>query len=558
MALSYLTKTYTADFETTTDPMDLRVWAWGLYNLGLKTFNYNNTLDSFVNYLKYHIEDKAVIYFHNLKFDGEFLFYYLFDNGFEWTDERKIHHRQFSTLISNMGVFYAIKINWDGKIITILDSLKLIPLKVKDIPKAFNLTMKKGELDYKKYRPVGYEPQEDEVDYLKDDCQIVGEALKFFFDQCLTKMTVAGNALSDYKLIFTKGRYERCFPYLPDDDLLRKSYKGGVVQVKEELKNKDIGEGVTLDVNSLYPYVMYSKKLPYGEPIHEKGKLTYCEFYDVGIQRLVCNFNLKEGYLPTLQIKKHFRFKETEYLKSSDGEDVVLTLTNVDIEQFFEHYEVTNLEYIEGWKFRSSFTLFKDYIDKWIDVKNIATVDGNAGLRTLAKLMLNSLYGKFGLNPNVQSKIPYYDRDDTVKYRLGKKEKRNPIYVPVASFVTAYARQITLGAAQLNYERFIYCDTDSLHLLGTEIPTNLWVDPVAMGAWKVEGTFTRARFIRAKTYVEEIDGHLDIKCAGLPDQCKEFVTYENFKPGLVIGGKLQQKRAKGGVYLKEIEFSIEK
>lgn len=32
-------------------------------------------------------------------------------------------------------------------------------------------------------------------------------------------------------------------------------------------------------------------------------------------------------------------------------------------------------------------------------------------MRTLAKLMLNALYGKFALNPNVRSKIPYYDND---------------------------------------------------------------------------------------------------------------------------------------------------
>ena len=557
MAKSYLTKTYTADFETTTDPLDLRVWVWGLYNIGSEKFVYNNDLDSFFNYLKYKIEDKATIYFHNLKFDGEFLFYWLFENGFEWTDERKLKHKQFSTLISNMGVFYSIRFKWEEKEITIQDSLKLIPFRVAQIPKAFNLPIEKGEIDYHKERPVGYEANEEEVHYLKHDVKIVGDALRYFFDQSLNKMTVASNALSDYKHIMTDKKFKRLFPFLPQDELLRKAYKGGVVQVKEEWKNKDVGEGVTLDVNSLYPYVMYAKKLPYGEPIYQEGKVEHDKFYNVSIQRLVCNFELKEGYLPTIQIKKNFRFKDTEYLKSSEGVDVVLTLTSVDLEMFFEHYEVSNVQYIEGWKFRSTDVLFKDYIDKWIEVKNESTVAGNAGLRTIAKLMLNSLYGKFGLNPKVQSKIPFYDNDGFVKYRLGKQETRDPIYVPIAAFITAYARQITLSAAQQNYHRFLYCDTDSLHLLGTEIPSNLWVDQVELGAWKVEGTFTRARFLRAKSYVEEIDGHLDIKCAGLPDQCKDGITYDNFKKGLTVHGKLQQKRTKGGVYLKEIDFTID-
>ena len=557
MAKSNLTKIYTADFETTTDPLDLRVWVWGLYNIGSEKFNYNNDLDSFFNYLKYKIEDGSILYFHNLKFDGEFLFYWLFENGFEHTQERKLQHKQFSTLISNMGIFYSIRFKWEDKIITILDSLKLIPFKVSQIPKAFNLPIEKGEIDYHKKRPVGYEADEEEVYYLKHDVKIVGDALRYFFDQSLNKMTVASNALTDYKLTLKKNKYDICFPFLPEDEILRKSYKGGVVQVNEKYKDVDIGEGITFDVNSLYPYVMYAKKLPYGEPIHQEGKVEHDNFYNVSIQRLVCNFELKEGYLPTLQIKKNYNFKPTEYLKSSEGIDVPLTLTSVDLEMFLEHYEVFNITYIEGWKFKSTDKLFKDYIDKWIDVKNTSTIEGNAGLRTIAKLMLNSLYGKFGLNPNVQSKYPYYDKDGLVRYQLGEKETRDPIYVPIASFITAYARQITLTAGQQNYNRFLYCDTDSLHLLGTEIPANLWVDQVELGAWKVEGTFTRARFLRAKSYVEEIDDQLDIKCAGLPDQCKEGITYENFKKGLTVHGKLQQKRTKGGVYLKEIDFTID-
>lgn len=557
MAKSYLTKTYTADFETTTDPLDLRVWVWGLYNIGSGKFNYNNDIDSFFNYLKYKIEDNAVIYFHNLKFDGEFIFYWLFENGFEWVDDRKIHHKQFTTLISNMGVFYSIRFKWEDKIINFLDSLKLIPFKVAQIPKAFNLSIMKGEIDYHKARPIGYEPDKDEINYLNHDVKIVGDALKYFFDQSLNKITIASNALTEYKTIIGDKKFKRCFPFLPEDAIMRKSYKGGVVQVKEEYKSVDIGEGITLDVNSLYPYVMYEKMLPYGEPIYMEGKVKHDKFYNVSIQRLVCNFELKEGYLPTIQIKKNFRFKDTEYLKSSEGNDVVLTLTSVDLEMFFEHYEVSNIQYIEGWKFRSTNTLFKEYIDKWVEVKNESTISGNAGKRTIAKLMLNSLYGKFGLNPLVQSKIPFYDRDGYVRYRLGKQETRDPIYVPIASFITAYARQITLSSAQKNYDRFLYCDTDSLHLLGSEIPTNLWVDQVALGAWKIEGQFTRARFLRAKSYIEEVDGELDIKCAGLPDQCKESITYENFKKGLTVYGKLQQKREKGGVYLKEIEFTID-
>ena len=51
--------------------------------------------------------------------------------------------------------------------------------------------------------------------------------------------------------------------------------------------------------------------------------------------------------------------------------------------------------------------IFTEYIDKWITRKNEATISGNKGQRTLAKLMLNALYGKFATSLDVQSKIPY-------------------------------------------------------------------------------------------------------------------------------------------------------
>lgn len=555
MEKGHLRNIYTADFETTTNPDDLRVWVWGLYSLERSEFFHGRTLDTFFNHLKYQVDTGAVIYFHNLKFDGEFLFYYLFENGFVHTDEAKLKHKQFSTLISNMGVFYSIKVCFDGRIYTFQDSLKLIPFKVSQIPRAFGLEIKKGDIDYHKVRPVGYRPTEEELDYLLHDVKIVAQALEYFYDQMLSKMTIASNALTDYKSLIGKETFERRFPVLPFDDLLRKSYKGGVVQVKAGWEGKDVGAGITLDVNSLYPYVMSDRKLPYGDPIYMEGKVEHDQFYDVSIQRLICNFELKEGYLPTLQVKGSFHFSSTEYLTSSDGVDVPLTLTSVDLDMFFEHYDVYNVQWIEGWKFRSSDTMFRDYVEKWVTVKNDATREDNKGMRTIAKLMLNSLYGKFGLNPLLQSKVPHYE-EGLVKYHLGEQEERDPIYVPVASFITAYARKITLDAAQANYDRFLYCDTDSLHLLGEEIPDNIRVDQVELGAWKVEGVFTRARFLRAKSYIEEVDGELDIKCAGLPDQCKDGITYENFKFGLVVHNKLEAKRVKGGVYLKEKDFEI--
>lgn len=79
-----------------------------------------------------------------------------------------------------------------------------------------------------------------------------------------------------------------------------------------------------------------------------------------------------------------------------------------------------------------------------------------------------------------------------------------------------------------------------------------------MGAWKHESTFTRARFVRQKTYIEEINGKLEITCAGLPKNCYDYVNWDNFKQGFTCGGKLTFKHVKGGVILKETDFTIKK
>lgn len=44
---------------------------------------------------------------------------------------------------------------------------------------------------------------------------------------------------------------------------------------------------------------------------------------------------------------------DTEYLESSNDEIVVLNLTNIDLKLFLEQYDTEDLEYIDGWKFKS-------------------------------------------------------------------------------------------------------------------------------------------------------------------------------------------------------------
>lgn len=553
-------KKYTADFETTTDEFDCRVWAYGVCEIGRPDyFVYGNNIDDFLAYCKN--SDNATFYFHNLKFDGEFIMVRLFELGFKHVIERRdLISNTFTTLISNKGQFYSMKIMFEKKgkrtkSVTIYDSLKILPFSVRDIAKGFNLPISKLEIDYDEVREVGHKLTKDEIEYLRNDVTIVACALDVLFKQGLDKMTQGSNALFDYKRTITAKRFEKWFPIPEYDTDVRRSYRGGFTYLNPKFKGVDVADGIVFDVNSLYPSVMHDKPLPYGEGIYFEGQYKPDILYNLYVQMFTCQFELKPNHIPTVQLKNNLAFIPTEYLETSGDQDVTMCMTSVDLELFLEQYDVYNLEYISGWKFKSTTGLFTEYIDKWSAVKIQSKKDGNKAMYLLSKLMLNALYGKFALNPNVQSKIPYYN-NGMIKYFEGEKDVRDPIYIPVGTFVTSWARYKTITSAQSVYDRFIYADTDSLHLTGTEIPDELDVDDVELGKWKKEYTFTRGRFLRQKSYIEEVDGHFHVTCAGLPESCYKYVTWDNFHEGVVYEGKLQTKRVKGGIILKDTTFEI--
>lgn len=576
---------YSADFETiaTEGVNETRIWAYAIIEIGNdKNFIYGNNMTDFIKFCK--DSKNSTFYFHNLKFDGEFIIDYLLKNGFTHVVNNKdIKDNTFTTLISDTGQFYSMTVYFKvyGKRrikATFLDSLKIFNMSVADIAKGFGLTMSKLEIDYKEYREEGHELTKQEIDYIYNDVAIVAKALEFFIlEQGYDKMTIGSNAINVFKNMFGKEKFKKVFPPPAYDEAIRPAYKGGFTYVNEEFLNKEIGKGWVLDVNSLYPWAMAADEnlYPYGEPLRFEGEYIQDELYPLYFITFSCNFRIKKGKLPMLQIKKSRFFKETEYLKSSDGEDVVLTLNNVDLELFFEHYDVGNIEYLGGYKFKARSGFFKDYINKFTEKKINAKAEGNKAMYLTSKLFLNNLYGKFSTNPVCRTKIPYLE-NNIVKYKYGEYEEREPVYIPVGAFVTSYARRKTISTAQLiedNYFngkskiRFIYADTDSLHCWDEDdegVPEFIEVDDYKLGAWKKEFSFIRGKYLRAKCYIEE--GHekddepLELKktVAGCPDICKEQITWENFKLGAVYTGKLRPKHIEGGVILEETTFEIRK
>ena len=206
------------------------------------------------------IKDTTILYISiisGLKFDGEYIFNYLLKNGYTYIKNKKDRKdKTFTCLISSMGQFYSIEIYFTVKKnkvnkVTIYDSLKLINMSVDSIAKEFDLPIRKLEIDYKEHREIGHELTQEEIEYIRNDVEIMARALNSMFELGLTKMTIGSCALKNYKdMIRNFNDYYPTLP-LPIDESIRGSYKGGFTYLNPLYKEKDVMCGIVLDVNSL-------------------------------------------------------------------------------------------------------------------------------------------------------------------------------------------------------------------------------------------------------------------------------------------------------------------
>ena len=605
MARKRKNEVWSCDFETTTDPNDCRVWAWGASNVfDVEKKFYGNTMQSFIDWIS---NQNKKLYFHNLAFDGEFIVSWLLSNGFEYTDRPKTN--SFKTIISKQGLWYCIEIYWSvkGKHTTktvIWDSLKLIPFSVEQIAIDFKLPIRKLKIDYDEHREIGHELTTEEKDYLFNDIDIIAMALQQCFNEGFDKMTATASSFKAFKETLPD-EFEKIFPVISieTDKDIRPSYMGGFVWANERFKEKVINEGIVFDVNSLYPSRMYTELLPYGAPVFFTGEPQKTELYPLWICKVSFGFELKEEHIECISLDRFsIMFGSKKYVKTSDGDVVTMVLTNVDWELINEQYDVYDVNWYSGYKFKGVVGIANKFIDECMEVKK----KEHGVKRFIAKRKMNSVYGKFATNPDVTPKIPYLDDEGVLKTKLptyttyenGRvqevedKQERDPIYLPYGAFVTAYARKYTISTAQkVGINRVAYIDTDSIHLVGTETPKAIEdiIDDKELGYWGLESVFKRAYFIGAKAYIEEIeisykdysehqqeyifdhdkkdnlyymrDGvcyRLNVKCAGMTEKAKQNITFNNFRVGNEVPDCLKKAHVKGGVVLYDRKFKIKR
>ena len=535
-----------------------------------------------------------------LKFDKK-LVYNSYFNKYEKINlpvinvKKKLNTFEYELLISN-NIFYGLTIQSEKTTIKFLDSYKIIPQSLQDACDSFlGLKLPKDGLDYNKQRTLDDELTVEEWKYIYDD--VFG--LKYLIKLCcidgfdvngkhvqFTKLTNSSQSMFDYKetlledyekkenafsneefcsyvenwlkksgFYSKKSEYEKieCLftaifgkPQYTTDKWIRKSYYGGLCTPHYENCDKyskcNDRRGKVYDVNSLYPFIMTTCLLPYGKGEYsdipyKKMKDNYKEKYPLYIQDItIYELEIKPNHMAWLQVKGNGYFNSREIIKNNmkDGEliELNLRLCTPLFELLFECYNVKTFKLGGHFAYRGAYKLFDNYISFWKEVKQTST----GAKRAVAKLRQNGLYGKFGMNS--EKRETFFNNDDgkfTIEY--GEDYLGTGVYLPMATFITSYAKQYLVNAINNNYNRFLYCDTDSLHLYGLEEPKGMKVDKLEYGAWDNEMNFDDFKYLSPKRYAErkvitksktvKLDNfYLNIwiiKCCGLTDKIMKKV-----------------------------------
>ena len=539
----------TADTETTKNPDgSMRVW---LCDVCLLEKNYEHItwtdLDGFFEWA-FSQESSVISYWHNLKFDGSYLINWLHYSGYTFS-EGALLPNTYNFLVTDRSVwFMGSATNAEGKTVYFRDSHKKIPLPVKKIAKAYNLPIVKGEIDYNAPRPIGYKPDEQELSYVRNDTEIVARALVRHFDQGMDKLTAPADAIEELKRTcdFENKFVTRWWAsHSSAEKFCRKAYAGGISWVNPAIKDKVVKHGLVYDYNSMYPSVMLAYPFPTGYPVRWYSKIP--KDYDLWIGHAKVNISRNPTKPACIRNPIDRVWIEDEY----EGE---LWLTSIDAELLQECY-FGECEILDGYAWKGEKGVFDNFINHWADIKRTTK---DAGLRQIAKLMLNSAYGKFGTNPRRAHKRPVWDKG-FLQWQNCPPDEGKVFNVAVAAFVTAYARR-ELVRCIIASTGFCYCDTDSVHLASFDGKTAKFVGrehPTDFCAWKFENRFVRAKYLRQKTYIEEKpDGKLLIAACGCPDSSKNYITFENFQIGASFKGKLRPTQRKGGCELVESRFTI--
>lgn len=530
------TKRY-QDLYTKINYYDIETTKEGKYSVGAVLLNKHYRFffhqKEFVDWLK-NIKTNKTIYIHNLKFEMEFHFTELL-KVYLPSNKRDVEPR-ISFTIDRMNNIYGVHIRQHGIKIDILDYFKIMPFKLSKIGETIGYP--KGEIDYKileDYQTLDEVPS-DVIKYLKRDLEIMQKSYERL-PKMKIKSTIASTSYENWRKVYQKKYvYEHFTKHLKDMPLnyLRNWYRGGIVLYDGNKKYQNLGRVYVYDFNSLYPSIMLKENLPYGECLYERPSHTksYMTFLAIKIDHAYAK------YIPWYRINNQY---------PPEFKNITIYVTKKEWKLFQESYLISQYQIVEELYFKTKWSFHK-YINYWYNYKKNAK---NKMDYQFAKLMLNSLYGKFGQNYIREIKVPVQQNTKTIGNYNGwefvKKiqESRPKFYLPLAIAICAEARCKFLEFYLRHKKDIVYGDTDSFF---STVKYDYNSDEI--GKLKYEGHYDDFILVRKKGYIfKDMNEILKFKLSGFRHH-QEGKLAENMT-------HLKMKKIKDGYVFEDAPFQVE-
>ena len=514
---------------------------------------------SIVEFFKYCENlGKCTIFFHNLKYDGYFIIWYALT-------------KKYNIIDSNIDdAFYSFTVQIGKSKITFRDSLKIYPYKIEYLGNLFGIQKLVGDWDYSKFILPSTKLSEKELDYLRHDVLILCKAIKDIRERGYKKNTIASIAYEErFKLTFptyqnskrTKPKEIRPLPM----DIQRKlnlAYYGGFCYLSPVHALQWLENVESFDENSMYPDKLKHALLPYGNChifLWSKIREELCKKrFECIIYHCKISCKLKSIYhLPVLMFKNSNKaIRHQGKIIECENEDVYLT--DIDLKMAINEYNFTKLEKLDLFCFRGKTEFYKNFVENFGGQKDKIAYDlnflkENGGdksdilrlelERFNVKRILNTSYGKDGTKISRESR-KFYIKDKILRSDCNFEEIETQFYLPHAIYTCARARFDLYQMIKRVGKDFIYCDTDSVKTFKKTADRVLkdfpeCFDNNEIGKWKDEGNYSKAKFLRQKTYcyIENGENELNFVACGITNDVKKLLNENNFDIGTEISVK---------------------
>jgi hypothetical protein len=372
---------------------------------------------------------------------------------------------------------------------TVRDSFAILPVPLRDYEKEDFQYWKMERHCRDKYR-------EPILSYLHSDCVNLYNMVAAFVARFGPRMTIGGTAMKEIQKLhpFTKSGQRH-------DETFRKYYYGGRVQFYKH----GILEGPwkLFDVNSMYPKAMRD----YLHPINGRFDVSDRLPNSWDMPFFVTFSGRNTNALPSVSVENGHA--ELIFTKESG----IFHACSHELKVALEH-GLVEIDEIHECIISTEAISFDSFVDKYYEEKASCKASGDKIGELFAKLLLNSGYGRFGINPenfadwlihrdfgNEATLIEegYAQACDYEEIELWSRptEVKDEQYcdVSVAASITSAARSILLTGLQ-NAIDPIYCDTDSIicrDFMGD-------IDRQRLGAWDLEKTAEMAAIGGKKMY----------------------------------------------------------